>query len=239
LRTKLFLVLVSFLGGWASAGEPTLLASLQGQAPAAKAEVLGLALDALACAQREGAMAAPGTLTLIDYSIPSTEPRLWVFDLDQRKLLFEELVAHGKNTGDNQATRFSNEVNSLQTSLGLFLTADSYIGRHGYSMRLHGLEPGVNDRAFERAVVMHGAPYVHRDVAKTLGRLGRSWGCPAVRQDVAKPLIDTIKNGNAVFSYYPDQAWLDGSRFLGRCAPPQPPQGTDRPIEAITVSAHH
>lgn len=215
--------------------EPTLFDALQSQAATLKPAVLGLALNAMACAGLEGKLVEPSFLTLIDYSIPSTEPRLWVFDLAERRLLFEELVAHGKNTGANEATRFSNQPNSLQTSLGLFVTAESYVGRNGYSLRLHGLEPGVNDRAFERAVVMHGAPYVSQDTARALGRLGRSWGCPAVRQEIAQSLIDTIKGGNAVFSYYPHEAWLNSSRFLGQCARPQ---GADGSLHTA-VAAHH
>lgn len=208
---------------------PTLLDALGAQATSLEPMVLRLALEAVYCATFEGLLSKPGVLTLIDYSVPSTEPRLWVFDLAERRLLFEELVAHGKNTGIDRATHFSNEPGSLQTSLGLFVTADPYVGRHGYSLRLRGLEPGINDRAFERALVVHGASYVSDATAKSLGRLGRSWGCPAVREEIAQPLIDTIKGGSAVFSYYPDGGWLNGSHFLGRCpaaqvakaAPPQ------------------
>jgi hypothetical protein len=112
------------------------------------------------------------------------------------------------------ATRFSNLDGSHQSSLGLFVTADTYKGKNGYSLRMRGLEPGVNDAAMARAIVMHGAPYVDPSQGERMGRLGRSWGCPAVRSAVAKPMIDLLKDGQFVFSYYPDQAWLARSALL-------------------------
>ncbi|MEO5739564.1 MAG: murein L,D-transpeptidase catalytic domain family protein [Vicinamibacterales bacterium] len=181
------------------------------------ADVLQLALNATSCAAASGAIDAPPTLTLIDYSRPSTEARLWVFDLATGDLLFKELVAHGKNTGDNLATKFSNEMNSLQTSLGLFVTDEPYVGHDGYSLRLDGLDVGFNDRARDRAIVMHGAPYVDPQLAATLGRIGRSWGCPALRAAIASTVIDRIRGGSVIFSYDPDQEWLHGSRFLQGC----------------------
>lgn len=182
--------------------------------------VLRLALDAVTCARETGRVDETGDrlLTVIDYSKASTQPRLWVLDLDRERLLFEELVAHGQGSGDNFATRFSNREGSHQTSIGLFRTADTYVGANGYSMRLDGLEAGVNDRARERAIVMHGAPYVSTDSVKALGRLGRSHGCPALRPAIARTVIDTIKDGSLVFAYYPDQRWLSGSRFLNGCS---------------------
>jgi hypothetical protein len=177
-------------------------------------EVLELALGATSCAAVSGAIDAPPTLTLIDYSRPSTEPRLWVFDLVTGELLFKELVAHGRNSGDNLATSFSNTIDSRQTSLGLFVTDDPYVGSNGYSLRLDGLDVGFNDRARDRAIVMHGAPYVDSQLAATQGRIGRSWGCPALRPAIASRVIDRIRGGSVIFSYYPDQEWLQSSRFL-------------------------
>ncbi|HXT21183.1 MAG TPA: murein L,D-transpeptidase catalytic domain family protein, partial [Thermoanaerobaculia bacterium] len=113
------------------------------------------------------------------------------------------------------ARHFSNKDKSLQTSLGLFRTVGTYQGGNGYSLKLDGLEPGFNDKASSRAVVMHGAPYVSEDFAKAHGRIGRSWGCPALSQQVAPKVIDTIKGGTLLFSYYPDQDWLSHSRFVG------------------------
>jgi hypothetical protein len=176
--------------------------------------VLQMALNAVQCGVASGDLVAPPTLTLIDYSRPSTQPRMWVFDLRSGALLFHELVAHGKGTGENLAEHFSDEMNSHQSSLGLFVTRDTYVGRNGYSLRLEGLEPGFNSRAMERAVVMHGAPYVSEEFATKQGRLGRSWGCPALREAVAHQVIDTVRGGGVIFSYYPDQNWLSASRFL-------------------------
>lgn len=180
-------------------------------------DVFDLALSAASCAVRSGAVKNPGTLTVIDYSKPSTEKRLWVFDLKARELVFEELVAHGQGSGGNMATQFSNQNETHQTSLGLFVTGDTYVGKNGYSLRLDGLDRGVNDNARERAIVMHGAPYVSDAFVKATGRLGRSWGCPAVSELVAHKMIDTVKGGGLVFAYYPDADWLKTSKFLGGC----------------------
>lgn len=130
---------------------------------------------------------------------------MWVFDLASRRLLFHELVAHGKNSGGDLAQSFSNEDGSFKTSLGAFLTGSTYIGRNGYSMRLTGMEPGVNDRAETRTIVVHGAPYVDEEVARKLGRLGRSHGCPALRPAVARTLIDEIKDRTLLFAWYPSK----------------------------------
>jgi hypothetical protein len=181
-------------------------------------KVLDLAMQATTCAVRSGAVKDPSTLTVIDYSRPSTSKRLWVFDTHSHALLYEELVAHGRGSGDNLPTHFSNDSESHESSLGLFVTGETYTGKNGYSLRLKGLESGVNDRAFARAIVMHGAPYVNDTVARTLGRLGRSWGCPALDQTVAHEVIDRVKGGSVVFAYYPDRNWLGSSAFLGGCA---------------------
>ena len=180
-------------------------------------DVFEMALDAASCAVRTGAVSAPETLTVIDYSKPSSERRLWVFDLKAKELVYEELVAHGQGSGANMATQFSNEDESHQTSLGLFVARETYIGKHGYSLRLDGLDRGVNDRARDRAIVMHGAPYVSEQFVKANGRLGRSWGCPAISAAVAKPMIDRVKGGGLVFAYYPDAQWLKTSKYLGGC----------------------
>jgi hypothetical protein len=179
--------------------------------------VFKLALNAASCAVRSGKISNPSTLTVIDYSKPSTQKRMWVIDLKSRALLYEELVAHGSGSGDNMATRFSNDPETHRSSIGLFETGDTYIGKNGYSLRLVGLDAGFNDHAFDRAIVMHGAPYVSDSVAKKQGRLGRSWGCPAVRESVAHELIDRVKETGLVFAYYPDPKWLSASPFLGDC----------------------
>ena len=180
--------------------------------------VFDLALGAASCAVKSGVVDQPRTLTVIDYSRPSTDKRLWVFDLTTRELIYEELVAHGQGTGDNMARAFSNAPDSHQTSLGLFVTDTTYVGKNGYSLRLDGLDKGVNDRARDRAIVMHGAPYVSDAFVKANGRLGRSWGCPAVSDAVARGLIDRVKGGGLVFAYYPDAEWLKTSKYLKSCA---------------------
>ena len=180
--------------------------------------VLDLALGAAKCAVRAGAVDTPRTLTVIDYSRPSSEKRLWVYDLTTRELLYEELVAHGQGSGANVPTAFSNQPDSHQTSLGLFVTDTTYVGKNGYSLRLDGLDKGMNDRARERAIVMHGAPYVSEQFVRANGRLGRSWGCPAVSDAVAKQLIDRVKGGGLVFAYYPDADFLKTSKYLRGCA---------------------
>jgi hypothetical protein len=184
------------------------------QAPGLRVEVLKLALDAASRATKQGLVKRSDLLTVIDYSIPSSQPRLFVFDLAKKKLLFRELCAHGKNTGDDKAKFFSNSPGSLATSLGLFVTADTYNGSNGYSLRLKGLEEGVNDMAWDRAIVMHGAYYVSREAIRAFGRLGRSWGCPAVRAEVAQDIINTIRGGSPVFAYYPEKRWLNASAFI-------------------------
>jgi hypothetical protein len=179
--------------------------------------VFELALKASRCATASGVVDAPATLTIIDYSKASVEPRLWVLDLATREVLYEELVSHGQGSGGNFATKFSNTPDSHQTSIGLFVTDAPYVGRNGYSLRLDGLDRGFNDRARDRAIVMHGAPYVNTTTARSLGRLGRSHGCPAVRDAVARELIDRVKGGSLVFAYYPDAKWLSSSKYLGTC----------------------
>jgi hypothetical protein len=197
-----------------AAPSETTVAKLVGQAPGLRPEVLRLALGAAGRAAARGLVVRRDVLTVIDYSLPSSEPRLFVFDLTSQRLLFRELVAHGKNSGGDRSNHFSNEPGSLETSLGLFVTAETYIGNNGYSLRLRGLEEGINDMAWDRAIVMHGASYVSGEAIRALGRLGRSWGCPALRPEVARKVIDTVRGGSAIFAYYPETAWLAASHFV-------------------------
>jgi len=213
------LVAACAASAWAAPTDSPLIEALAVVAPALNGEVLRLAVSAMQCATTAGASPAR-RLAVIDYSLPSSQSRLWVFDLHARTLIFEELVAHGQNSGEHLAHRFSNLPDSHQSSLGLFRTDQAYVGRNGYSLRLDGLEPGVNDGARERAIVLHGAPYVDAQWAARHGRLGRSQGCPAVRPAVAHSLIDLLKDGQFVFSYYPDRDWLASSRYLNCAAPP-------------------
>ena len=182
-------------------------------APDLNPSVLTLGLRAFAAAEARG-QARRKRLTIIDYSLPSTHKRLWVIDLERDRLIFHELVAHGRNSGVNESTQFSNIVGSRQSSLGTFLTAETYRGKHGYSLRLDGVENGINHKARERAIVMHGADYVSTDFVARHGRLGRSWGCPAVSRAVAATLIDAIKDGSVIFAYYPDPVIQAKSAYL-------------------------
>lgn len=153
-------------------------------------------------------------LTLVDFSKPSTEERFYVFDMRHKKLLFTSLVSHGKNSGGNYATSFSNKTGSLKSSLGFFLTENTYQGRNGYSLILDGLEKGINDKAKERAIVIHGAAYSNPSVIASSGRLGRSFGCPALPLAVSKPIINTIKGGSLLFIYANNQNYLSYSPIL-------------------------
>ncbi len=206
---------------------------LRRAAPDANPQVLDLALQAMSCARQAG-MSESQRLAVIDYSLPSTQPRLWVFSLADGRLLMREHVAHGRNTGANMAQRFSNEEGSFATSLGLFRTGETYEGGNGYSLRLDGLDPGFNDQAMRRAIVMHGAPYVDADMAQRQGRLGRSLGCPAVRMGIARQMIDTLKGGQFIFSYYPDQQWLSRSPWLNCTAPGSTVADRDSPRRKST-----
>jgi hypothetical protein len=216
MRRALACFALSMLSVSATAQAQSNVAQLSKLAPEANTQVLSLALEARACAAAQLGQSPAPRLAVIDYSLPSTTPRLWVFDLETNKLLFRELVAHGQGTGENMARNFSNKDGSHQTSLGLFRTAGTYQGSNGYSLRMEGLEPGTNDAAMKRAIVMHGAPYVNEKMAQQKGRLGRSWGCPALRPEVARQVIDSLKNGQMIFSYYPSSNWLAKSPFI-RC----------------------
>lgn len=153
-------------------------------------------------------------ITLIDFTKPSTEKRLYVLDMKQKKLLYTSLVSHGKNSGENYATSFSNENGSHKSSLGFYLTERAYQGKNGYSLVLDGLEKGINDQAKERAIVIHGAPYSNPSVINTTGRLGRSYGCPALPQTICKPVINAIKDGTLLYIYANDKNYLNQSAIL-------------------------
>jgi hypothetical protein len=189
---------------------------------------LRLALQAYNCAIQQG-IGRKSIVTLIDYSLPSTEKRMWVIDIKHQQILFNVLVAQGKYTGDLMARYFSNTPESKKSSIGLFVTQEPYYGHDGYSLRINGLEKGFNDKAEERDIVIHGAPYVSEAFARRMGRIGLSWGCPAVSKDVIRPLIDKIKEGSLVFSYYPDPNYLAQSKFL-HCTAPAPSAQNKKPF---------
>lgn len=155
-------------------------------------------------------------LTLIDFTKPSTDVRMFVIDMKQRKVLFKTHVAHGQNSGENYATSFSNRNGSHQSSLGFYLTGNTYIGKKGYSLKLNGLEAGINDNAFTRGVVIHAAAYANPSVIPGQGRLGRSHGCPALPEALNRPVIDAIKDGSVLFIYADNTHYLAQSRLLSR-----------------------
>jgi len=216
---RMFLLTMVGLAASANAAPASrsLFDSLSRSAPTLNREVLDSALAAMQCAVNNGASPAR-RLAVIDFSLPSSQRRLWIFDLARRRLLLEDYVAHGQQSGEDYATHFSNLEGSHQSSIGLFRTQESYEGAHGYSLRMDGLEPGVNDRARDRAIVIHAADYVNPSWIAREGRLGRSHGCPAVRPEVARMVVDSLKGGQFMFSYYPDQKWLASSLYLN-CRP--------------------
>jgi len=176
-------------------------------------QVLQLALKAQNKAQSMG-LSQKTLMTIIDYSLPSTQPRLWVVDMARRKVIYHTHVAHGSGSGGNEAQRFSDIPGSYQSSLGVFLTGKTYQGKHGLSLILHGLEKGINGNAAQRRIVIHAADYVNENVIQQKGRLGRSWGCPALSNKIALPIIHAIKEGTLLFAYYPDDKWLKRSLFF-------------------------
>lgn len=155
------------------------------------------------------------TLTIIDYSKPATEKRLWVVDVISRAILQTEYVAHGEGSGDLVPTRFSNRDGTHQSSLGTFITGTTFTGIRGHSLRLHGLEPGINDNAYARGIVIHGTPGVSEAKARQ-GKMGRTEGCPAVSSEAARRLIALIAHGTVVFAWYPETGFLQTSAFLDR-----------------------
>jgi hypothetical protein len=152
-------------------------------------------------------------LTIVDFSKSSNTERLWVIDLKEKKIMFNTLVAHGRNTGDEYAANFSNLPNSFMSSIGFYVTGEIYTGKHGLSLRLDGQEKEFNSQARNRAVVMHGADYVSEDFIKRAGRLGRSLGCPAIPVSLHKEIIQTLANKTCLFVYHPDKNYAAKSMF--------------------------
>lgn len=190
----------------------TAIAHLSQKAPKLNQKVLKTALSAYQCAKQKGQVKKP-ILTVIDYSLPSSKQRMWIFDMKEEKLLYNTHVAHGRNSGSTIPNHFSNKHSSKESSLGTYITKDTYFGSKGYSLNLDGLEKGFNDNAYNRRVVIHGAWYMEPSFIKKMGRAGRSWGCPSVAKSLAKPIINTLKGGSVVFAYFPDKAYLSKSKF--------------------------
>lgn len=152
-------------------------------------------------------------ITLIDFRISANQKRLWTIDLERKKLLYHTWVAHGRNSGEEFATRFSNTPESHQSSLGFYLTGNTYIGKHGLSLKLYGIEPGINDKAEARAIVMHGAPYVSAAFINSAGRLGRSYGCPAIPAEISDDMVKALAGHSVLYIYYPDAYYLAKTTF--------------------------
>jgi hypothetical protein len=152
-------------------------------------------------------------LAIIDFRKSSSDKRLWVLDLKKKEILHYSLVAHGRNSGEVYPDRFSNKMSSYQSSLGFFITRNTYVGKHGISLRLQGVEEGINDLAEYRSIVMHGAEYVSESYVQKNGRLGRSFGCPAVPMEIHKRLIEDLKEGACLFIYYPDNTYRIKTKF--------------------------
>jgi hypothetical protein len=155
-------------------------------------------------------------ISICDFSLSANVNRLWVIDLQHNKILFNTYVAHGQGSGEEFATAFSNTENSHQSSIGFYVTDETYIGEHGLSLRLKGLDNQYNSAAFDRGIVLHGADYVSENFIAGNQRLGRSWGCPAVATELAPNIINTIKNGSCLFIYYPDKRYLASSFWLNK-----------------------
>jgi hypothetical protein len=178
------------------------------------AEAFSMALKGFDYLKSSGKLLNENVISIIDFSKSSTVKRLFVIDVASGILLFNTYVAHGQNSGSAMAEKFSNKICSLQSSLGFYETATTYEGKNGYSLKLEGLEKGINDNAMERSIVMHGAPYVSEGMIKIKGYLGRSWGCPAVPEKYSKPIIDKIKNGSCIFIYANNSKYLHQSKIL-------------------------
>lgn len=186
-----------------------------------KLEKLGLSKDAFDKAlkglnyfSKEGKINNHTILSIVDFSLPSSKKRLFVLDLKNFKLLFNTYVAHGRNSGKDMANEFSNENSSFKSSLGFFITKDTYEGKHGYSLKLEGQEKGINDNALSRGIVMHSAWYVNESIVKSQGFIGRSQGCPALPESQYKPIIAQIKGGTCLFLYSPDDSYVIHSNVL-------------------------
>jgi hypothetical protein len=163
---------------------------------------------------KEGRLNTDEIITIVDFSLPSSQKRLFVIDLKNNKVLYHTYVAHGRNSGQEWANRFSNRDRSCQSSLGFYVTGNTYQGKHGYSLKLDGQERGINDNALSRGIVMHSAWYVNEKVAQRRGYVGRSEGCPAIPKSVYRPIISQIKDGTCLFIYSPNENYASRSNIL-------------------------
>lgn len=187
--------------------------TIRAQAPNISTGAVLTAIDAYVHVRRQHLTDKP-LLTIIDYSVPSDKKRLAVANVRTGKVLFYTYVAQGKGSGLKYATRFSNEAGTDASSLGVYLTGATYFGKHGYSLRLHGLDPGFNGAAYRRDIVIHSAWYVSKAFAQKYGRMGLSWGCFALSRKVEGAVVKLIRGATVLVGYYPDSKWLHSSAFL-------------------------
>ena len=177
-------------------------------------EAFNYAVKGYELLKAKGKISNDDVLTIADFTKPSSKKRLFILDLKNCKVLFNTYVSHGQGSGAAMATQFSNIPESYQSSLGFYTTSTTYSGKNGFSLHLNGMEAGINDKALERAIVMHGAPYVSENFIHARGFLGRSWGCPAISEQLAKPIIEKIKNGSCLFIYSENNKYLHTSRII-------------------------
>lgn len=163
---------------------------------------------------QEGRLVKDNIISIIDFSLPSSKKRMFVIDLNDLHVLYNTYVAHGVNSGREYANQFSNKPESNKSSLGFYETKNTYLGGNGYSLRLEGLEKGINDNADKRDIVIHGAEYVNESLIRAQGYIGRSWGCPALPEKLHKPIIDKIKNGTCLFIYSTESSYLKKSKII-------------------------
>jgi len=225
----LFLVLISVIGEWSVASDkenntPLLIdkfirINTDNSAELPAVDLLQTALSGFEMLRKEQTIRRPDVITIIDFSLPSDKERLWVIDLIDAKVLFHCLVSHGRNSGDLQAEYFSNSPGSYASSPGFYTTGETYSGKNGFSLRLDGMEKGINDKARERAIVIHGADYVSAEFISKNGRLGRSHGCPAVPEELSREIIETIKDGTCLFVYAPTESYLTKSPVISKITP--------------------
>lgn len=162
-----------------------------------------------------GKLVKNNLLSILDFSLPSGKKRLFIIDIESGELVYNTYAAHGRGSGTEMATRFSNKPNSFQSSLGFYITGETYVGKHGESLRLNGEEKGFNDNALARGIVMHSAAYADEEIVARQGYIGRSQGCPALPQNISKEVISTIKNGSCLFLYSPDKNYVTRSKMIG------------------------
>ncbi|HVI47662.1 MAG TPA: murein L,D-transpeptidase catalytic domain family protein [Chitinophaga sp.] len=177
-------------------------------------EAFEQAMQGFAQLEEKGRIKNTDVISIIDFSLPSSQKRLFVIDLKNKLLLFNTLVAHGRNSGTLNASTFSNKLNSYKSSLGFYVTGDTYNGEHGYSLRLEGEEAGINDNALNRGIVIHSAAYVDETLIKSQGYIGRSLGCPAIPEKIHRKVIEAIRNGSCLFLYSPDKYYSAHTRLL-------------------------